>query len=55
MGKARNGKTSKKHTMLVKENASASNEPINIRDTIIVAISVFGYVSLSSLTIIVIF
>ena len=40
---------------LVKENAAASNKPINFRETIIMAISEIGYDSLSPLIIIVIF
>ena len=40
---------------LVKENAAASNEPINFRERMIMAISEIGHVSLSPLIIIVIF
>ena len=40
---------------LVKENAAASNEAINFRETMIMAISEIGYVSCSPLTIMVIF
>ena len=40
---------------LVKENAAASNEPINFREGMIMAISEIGHVSLSPLIIIVIF
>ena len=39
----------------VKENAPASNEPINFRERMIMAISGIGHVSLSPLIIIVIF
>ena len=40
---------------LVKGNAAASNEPMNFRKRMIMAISEIGHVSLSPLTIIVIF
>ena len=58
MGKATKGSTARKQTKtagreknkLVKENASASNEPIN---RMIMAISEIGHVSLSPLIIIV--
>ena len=42
-------------TKLVKENAAASNEPINFREIIFMAISEIGHVSLSFLIIIAIF
>ena len=40
---------------LVKENAAASNEPINFREKMIMAISEIGHVSVSPLIMIVIF
>ena len=61
MGKATKGKTAGKQTKaasgknkLVKENTAASNEPINFRERMIMAISEIGHVSLSP-SIIVIF
>ena len=39
---------------LVKENAAASNEPINFRERMIMAISEIGHASLSPLIILVI-
>ena len=62
MGKARKGTTARKQTKaarwkkkLVKENAAASNEPMNFRETMIMGLSENGYVSLSPMIIIVIF
>ena len=62
MGKASKGTTARKQTKvprrenrLVKENAAASNEPINFRERMIMAISEIGHASLSPLIITVIF
>ena len=56
MGRATKGKTAGKQAKaasgknkLGKENAAASNEPINFRERMIMAISEIGYVSLSLL------
>ena len=44
-----------RNNKLVKENAAASNELINFRERMIMAISEIGHVSISALIIIVIF
>ena len=58
MGKATKGTTAGKQTkvarrenILVKKNAAASNEPINFREKMIMAISEIGHVSLFPLII----
>ena len=62
MRKATKGMTARKQTkaarqekQVSKENAAASNELINFRERMIMAISEIGHVSISALIIIVIF
>ena len=60
MGKATKGtaarmqtKVARRENKLVKENVATSNEPMNFRERLIMAISEIGHVSLSALIIIV--